>query len=110
MKTVSIYETVTNKIVAELEQGAIPWTRPWKTDKRSIGIMPTNAATGRTYSGVNIPILWHAAGAGNFPTHAWMTFKQAQEKGANVRKGEKGTQVVFTKRLTVKDEDDEETA
>jgi antirestriction protein ArdC len=52
----AIYETVTNQIIAELEAGAIPWTQPWKNQRRG-GIMPLNAATGRPYSGVNIPIL-----------------------------------------------------
>jgi antirestriction protein ArdC len=56
-----IYETVTNEIIAELEAGAIPWTKPWKSSGKSIGIMPTNAVTGRSYSGINIPILWHSA-------------------------------------------------
>ena len=57
-----IYETVTNRIIAELEAGAIPWTQPWKNQK-SGGVMPLNRATGRPYSGINIPILWGAASA-----------------------------------------------
>lgn len=49
-----IYETVTNRIIAELEAGAIPWTQPWKNQK-SGGVMPLKRATGRPYSGINIP-------------------------------------------------------
>ena len=65
----SIYETVTNQIIAELEAGAIPWTQPWK-NQRTGGVMPQNAATGRPYSGINIPILWHAAKVGGYrPTN-----------------------------------------
>jgi len=92
-----IYETVTNRIIAELEAGAIPWTQPWKNQK-SGDVMPLNRATGRPYSGINIPILWGAASAFGYPTHQWLTFKQALEMKACVKKGEKGTQVVFTKR------------
>jgi antirestriction protein ArdC len=109
MKIAAVYEAVTRSIIAELEQGAAPWVKPWKGGNR-VGILPANAVTGRCYSGINIPILWHAADVRGYPTNAWLTFKQALEKGACVRKGEKGTQVVFTKRLSVKkdDEADEE--
>jgi antirestriction protein ArdC len=100
-----IYETVTNRIIAELEAGAIPWTQPWKNQK-SGGVMPLNRATGRPYSGINIPILWGAASAFGYPTHQWLTFKQALDMKACVKKGEKGTQVVFTKRIP-RDDDDE---
>src|SRR5271166_3541036 len=61
-----IYETVTNRIIAELEAGAIPWTQPWKNQK-SGGVMPLNRATGRPYSGINIPILCGAASAFDIP-------------------------------------------
>jgi antirestriction protein ArdC len=102
---ITIYETVTNQIIAELEAGAIPWTQPWKNQRRG-GVMPQNAETGRPYSGINIPILWHAARVNGYPEHGWMTFKQAIEKKACVKKGSKGTMVVFTKRI-VRDEEDE---
>jgi antirestriction protein ArdC len=107
MKIAAVYESVTQSIIAELERGAAPWVKPWKGGKRT-GIMPMNAATGHHYRGINVPILWHAADAHCFPTNAWLTFKQADEKGAHVRKGEKGTQIVFTKRVNVKDDDDED--
>ena len=108
MKMASLYDTVTNNIVAELEKGVAPWVQPWKTNRRTkLGLLPGNAATRRTYSGINIPILWHAAIQAGYADHAWMTFKQAQELGANVRKGEHGTHVVFTKKLTVEDDDNE---
>src|SRR5580700_3285058 len=103
----AIYETVTNQIIAELEAGAIPWTQPWKNQRRG-GVMPLNGATGRPYSGINIPILWHSAHVNGFPSHEWMTFKQASERKAGVRKGAKGTMVVFTKRIK-RDEDEHAT-
>ena len=107
MKIAAVYENVTRSIIAELERGAAPWVKPWKGGN-CIGIMPANAITGHHYRGINVPILWHAADTHGFPSHAWLTFKQALEKGACVRKGEKGTQIVFTKQLTVKQNDAED--
>jgi antirestriction protein ArdC len=109
MKIAAVYESVTRAIIAELEQGAAPWVKPWKGGGR-VGIMPANAVTGRHYRGINVPILWHAADTHGFPSHAWLTFKQALDRGAHVRKGEKGTQIVFTKRLAVKSDDVEDEA
>jgi antirestriction protein ArdC len=106
---VRIYENVTRAIIEEMERGAVPWVRhPWKTDRRGVGsVMPGNASTGRSYSGINVPILWASADINGYPTHAWMTFKQALDHRANVRKGERGTHVVFTKPVVFKGEDDE---
>ena len=70
--------------------------------------MPHNAMTGRAYHGINIPILWDAGATQGFTHHLWLTYKQATEKSARVRKGEKGTHVVFTKKLRVKDRETEE--
>ena len=106
MKMASLYERVTNGIVADLERGAAPWLRPWKNGA-STGIMPQNAATGRPYSGVNILLLWAARDASGWLTPGFMTFQQALAKGGCVRKGEKGTHIIFTKRFTVKEDDDE---
>jgi|SRR3984893_1905496 antirestriction protein ArdC len=108
MRVADLYDSVTRSIIQELEQGAAPWLKPWKNGK-TMGTMPTNAATGRGYSGINIPILWHAADAGNHPTHGWMTYRQAQQLQAQVRKGEKGTTVVFTRRLNLKEDEEEKT-
>lgn len=108
MRIHELYENVTNSIIAELEAGAPPWTKPWKNGVGVSGLLPANAATGRHYHGVNVPILWHSASQRAFPTHQWMTFKQAQERNAQVRKGERGTHVVFTKKLRVTDEETEE--
>jgi antirestriction protein ArdC len=91
-----------------MERGAVPWVRPWKTTRQGVGsVMPANAVTGRSYSGINVPILWASADAHGYPIHAWMTFKQAEVAGAHVRKGEHGTHIVFTKRIAASDDDDE---
>jgi len=107
MKIADLYRQVTNNIVADLEKGVVPWTKPWK-DGNTGGIMPMNAATKRCYNGVNIPILWHAQLARGYLTASWMTYKQATEIGGQVRGGEKSTHIVFTKKLTFKDRESEE--
>lgn len=94
-----IYQEVTNTIIAELEQGAAPWVKPWKAGSCSAGAMPYNAATGKRYRGVNIPLLM--AVAARYDAPAFVTFKQALELGGHVRKGERGTTVVFWKFLQV---------
>ena len=104
-----LYQEVTDRIVAELETGAAPWLKPWKTSvANGTSLLPSNAVTGRQYHGINIPILWHEVSKRGYPTHQWLTFNQVKDKGANVRKGEKETQVVFTKKLRIKDRETEE--
>ena len=105
MHIAALYESVTKRIIADLENGVASWVKPWSGG--GVGALPTNAATGRGYNGINIPILWHAALSEGYSSQGWMTFKQAQGLGATVRAGEKGTHVVFTKKLTVKKEDEE---
>ena len=107
MQIQQLYTDVTNRIIAELEACVIPWTKPWKSNSRG-GIMPQNFATGRAYHGINIPILWDSAARQGYPSHQWITFKQAQALNANVRKGERATSVVFTRKLNVKDKETEE--
>jgi antirestriction protein ArdC len=108
MRIANLYEQVTAKIVAELEAGAVPWTKPWRSS-HSGSVMPQNFVTRRPYSGINIPILWGAAIGAGYERHHWLTFKQAKALGAHVRKGERGTIVVFTRTLSVGDEDDRQT-
>ena len=107
MKLANLYAQVTSKIVAELENGAVPWTKPWRNTAQVGSVMPHNAATNRPYSGINIPILWGAALGGGYDRHLWMTYKQATTAGAQVRGGEHGTIVVFTKKLKVGDNEED---
>jgi antirestriction protein ArdC len=69
--------------------------------------MPMNAATGRAYNGINIPLLGHAADVLGYPVHGWMSFKQALNIGAAVRKGEKATFIVYADKFSVKREEDD---
>jgi antirestriction protein ArdC len=86
-----LYADVTAKIIAELEEGRFPWVQPWD----AAPTMPRNAVTGRRYSGVNILLLWSAAMERGYTVAGWLTFRQALNAGGNVKKGEKGTLVVY---------------
>ena len=91
----SLYQTVTDRIIASLKAGKIPWEKPWKTSHFKGGPFPRNFCTGKPYRGINVLLLWETAYASPF----WLTYKQAQELGGGVRRGEKGTQIVFYKPL-----------
>lgn len=104
-----LYEEVIRRIISETEAGAVPCLKPWKAQPGDhTGVVPQNAATGRAYHGINIPLLWHVAAAKAYATHAWLTYKQAEALKAQVRNGERSTTIVFTKRITVKDRDTED--
>ncbi len=110
MKISDLYQSVTDDIVGALEEGTPPWVKPWRTGNGRHGnLLPVNAATGRNYSGVNVLILWGQREAGGFSRNAWMTFNQARSMNATVRKGEKGTTVVFARPLTIEKDDEEKT-
>lgn len=101
----SLYAEVTARVIAELEQGRLPWVQPW--DSAACGCaMPANAATGRPYSGINVLILWSAGIAGGHATQRWLTFRQALALGGHVRKGERGTSVCYADRFTPKGEEE----
>ena len=101
----SLYDDITNKIIAELEAGRVPWVQPWGTaGAKATLAMPKNAATGRAYSGINVLILWGAVIEHGFLVQSWLTFRQALALGGNVRKGEHGTTVVYADRFTPDDE------
>jgi antirestriction protein ArdC len=94
----SLYEEITGRIVAELEQGRVPWVQPWGAVAAPLGL-PKNAATSRAYSGINILILWCAVAERGFAGQSWLTFRQALKLGGHVKKGETGTTVVFADRF-----------
>lgn len=101
---VSLYDSVTNRIVAELEAGRVPWVQPWGLSGSASAALPHNGLSGRAYSGINILILWGAVIEAGWPTQCWLTFRQALEAGGNVRKGERGTTVVYADRFIPKGE------
>ena len=101
-----VYTRVTDRIVADLEQGVRPWVKPWSAEHAAGKITRPLRHNGTPYSGINILMLWSAAVAGGFAAPIWMTFKQALELNAHVRKGEKGSLVVYANSITRKETDD----
>ena len=97
----SLYDEVTARIVGELEAGRVPWVQPWDAAAFAPGL-PRNADSGRSYSGINILILWGEAAARGFAAQRWLTFRQALGAGGAVRRGEKGTTIFYAARFTPK--------
>lgn len=90
------YLEVTNSIIAMLEDGTKPWDAGWQG---AGALRMPRRSNGAYYQGINVLLLWAAAQQGGFSGQHWITFKQAKTIGAKVRKGEKGTRIVFFKKL-----------
>jgi antirestriction protein ArdC len=102
---VDLYQRITDTIVAQLEQGRVPWVQPWSDLPGCASVaMPRNALTRRAYSGINVMLLWAGGTAMSYPTQRWLTFRQALSLGGCVRKGEKGAPVVYADRFTSEQE------
>ena len=87
-----IYGDVTDKIIAMLEAGTPPWSRPWSAAGGSGRPLRGN---GKPYQGVNVLQLWATSMDQGYASDTWLTYKQAQGLGAQVRKGEEGTTVIY---------------
>jgi len=85
------YERITDRIVGLLEQGTVPWHKPWSVTTG----LPRNLVTQKAYRGIN-PFLLMAAG---YESPHWLTFRQAIQLGGSVKKGEKACPVVFWKQM-----------
>ena len=94
-----IYTRITDKIVADLEQGVRPWLKPWNAEHVAGEITRPLRHNGIPYNGINIIMLWSAAVAKGYSCPHWLTFKQALELGGNVRRGETGELVVYADRI-----------
>ena len=95
------YAAVTEQVIAALEAGTLPWRKPWDPDKAGGPGMPRNAVTGTRYRGVNTVVLGMSPLAFGSGDPRWCTYKQAGERGWQVRKGERSTTAYFFKRLEV---------
>lgn len=91
-----VYARVTNQIVTAIEQGVNSWRMPWHTSGR-YAFSPLNVVSRKPYRGVNTLCLWAAAQAKGYERGEWATYEQWHKLGAQVRKGEKATTVVFWK-------------
>jgi antirestriction protein ArdC len=101
-----VYTRITNQIVSHLEKGVRPWVRPWNAEHAAGRITRPLRHNGKPYSGINVLSLWASAMAQNFAAPIWMTFKQASELDAHIRKGEKGSLVVYANAITRTERDD----
>lgn len=89
-------DKVSEKIIEAIEAGTAPWMKPW-AGAELLGMMPQNATTGKAYNGINaIHLMTQAVGQG-YGDPRWVTYKQADELGANVKKGEKSTLIQYWK-------------
>lgn len=97
-----IYQVVTDKIIAAIEAGADKWKMPWHSRANADDPMPFNVVSRKHYRGTNTLLLWAQAQGMGYDSNAWGTYQQWQAKGAQVRKGEKSTMIVFWKFFDVK--------
>lgn len=102
----SLYETITNDLIAELEQGVAPWVKPWTTSGGGLSLLPHNAASGHRYRGVNVLLLWSASLRKGYRSPAWIGYHQAHEQGGHVNKDEKATAIVYGSTFVPKGERD----
>ena len=98
------YQEVTDRVIAAREAGTPPWRKPWDPDKAGGPAMPCNATTGQRYRGINVLMLGMSPLAFSSGDPRWATYKQAEDRGWQVRKGERGTAGFFFKRLELRDE------
>ena len=98
-----VYEAITNQIIAAIETGSGKVQMPWHRSGASI-MRPVNVASRNAYRGVNTVALWAAADACGFPHGLWGTYRQWQDRGAQVRKGEKSSLIIFYKQFDADDQ------
>lgn len=96
-----IFEKVTSQIISLLEKGIVPWRRPWTVN----GAAPKNALSKKPYNGTNRFVLMVSALEAGYSSPYWGTYKQVQELGGTIRKGEHGTPIIFAKPVDRKDQE-----
>jgi antirestriction protein ArdC len=83
-------QKIADAIIAALESGTAPWRKPWTGG----GFLPTSVATGKMYEGTNILVLWAAQERNGWTDNRWLTYKQAEKLGGNIKRGEKATSII----------------
>ena len=100
-------EEITKEVIAALSEGVRPWQQPWDDALvPGVSVRPLRH-TGQGYAGINVILLWLASARQGFTASTWMTYRQAQAYGGQVRQGEKGTPVVYADRFPAKTRDAE---
>lgn len=99
------YAEITALILADLEAGVRPWTRPWMSEGATSRPLRHD---GQPYHGVNVLTLWVRAARFGYARPIWMTFRQALSLGGVVRKGEKGAPVVYAAPIAAADDSDDQ--
>jgi antirestriction protein ArdC len=95
-----VYSRITNQIIEALEQGVKPWTQPWNAAHAAGHVSRPLRHNGQPYAGINVLTLWASAMTAHYAAPIWMTFKQAIELGGHVRKGERGSPVVYANTIS----------
>lgn len=90
-----VHQLVTDTIIQQLESGTIPWNKPWAGGNNALPGLPANFTTGKKYRGINIVLLWCSSIQNSYNSAEWASFKQWQEKKESIRKGEKGSLIVY---------------
>lgn len=100
------FDQITGGIVAQLEKGVRPWVKPWSGGQSGGFVMPRRHG-GEFYRGMNVLLLWAESQEKGYVEPTWMTLKQANKLGGKVRKGERGTTVIYAEKITKADADSE---
>jgi antirestriction protein ArdC len=95
-----VYTRVTERVISDLEQGIRPWMKPWNAEHAAGRITRPLRHNGTPYRGMNVLLLWGEAMDKGYAAPIWMTYKQAQELGGQVKKGEHGSLVVYANTVT----------
>lgn len=100
-----VYDRVTARLVELLEAGGpLPWVRPWHAEHLAGRVSRPLRHTGEPYHGINVLVLWLTAEEKGYTSPLWVTFNQARDLGGSVKRGEKGTPVVYAGKLTKEQE------
>ncbi len=94
-----LYSKITDKIIADLEQGVRAWFKPWSAEHTAGRITRPLRSNFQPYNGVNVLVLWSEAVTRGYSCPVWITYKQSEELGGQVRKGERGSMVVYADRF-----------
>ena len=103
-KKSDIYTRVTNKIIADLEQGKLTWQKPWDAQHLIGRIVKPLRHNGIPYQGINVILLWAASAEKGYTSNLWLTYRQALALGAHVREGSRGEMITYANKMTKQEE------